>query len=356
MTNQVGAIFNYKKNIKTIISFGTRANFVNFKQVDEFTNVPYKRDFINWRPQATFQYRPNTSKSIYLYYNGNTVQPTISQIQPLRNNISSLNTVIGNPDLRPSFTHNFQTSYYSSKQSTSRFISLFGYLSLTSNFIAGNTTIDTTTLRSVTRYENISNKLRYNYNLSASINKGIAASGFNIGVTLRTNGSFNYIYNNNVLYPLNSFTHGIGISLTKNKVKKYNFILNGGPNWNRSNGIQSSKNYSDNNSLGYSAGARAIIFLPLRFQVSSDINDNYKPKTKDLPVFRQTMWNASLSKAFLKDDQLKISFSANNILDQDQQSTSQNGIYITQTTSNNIRRYFMLSASWDFKHFGMLKN
>jgi len=352
----VGAMFNYKKNIKTIITFGTRANFVNFKQVDEFTDVPYKRDFINWRPQAILQYRPGTSKTFRLEYNGNTQQPSISQIQPVRNNLSSLNIVIGNPDLRPSFTHNIYTSWYTSKQSTARYFSVYGNLSLTSNFIAGNTLIDTSTLRSVTRYENISNKLRYYYNLSSSITQSIAAAGVGIGITLRTNGNINYIYNNNVLYPLNSYTYGAGISLSKNKVKKYNFYLYGGPSWNMSNGIQSSKNYSDNNSLGYSGNARAQVFLPLRFQISSDISDNYKPKTKDLPVLRQTMWNASLSKAFLKEDQLKIIFSANNLLNQDQQSTSQNGIYITQTTSNNIRRYFMLSASWDFKHFGTLKN
>jgi hypothetical protein len=178
----------------------------------------------------------------------------------------------------------------------------------------------------------------------------------NMGVSLRTNGNVNYIYNNNILYPLNSSTYGLGINISKNKAKKYNFFLNGGPNWNRSDGIQSTKNYSDNNSIGYSASARAQIFLPKGFQIASDINDNYKPKTKDLPVLRQTMWNASLSKAFLKDDQLKLSLSANNILNQDQQTTSQSGIYITQSTSNNIRRYFMLTASWDFKHFGTLKN
>ncbi len=356
LTNQLAAVFNYRGGANTILTFGTRANAVNFKQVDEFTGIPYKRSFINWKPQVTFLYRPGVSRSLRLEYNGTSQQPTIDQIQPLRNNTSSLNTIIGNPDLQPSFVHLFNLFYSSYKRLTSQSFSINGHLSLTTNYILGNTITDTVTFRSTTRYVNLSNKVKDSYGINGNFSQKITTLDVQAGISFGINGNTSYSYNNNVLYANYTYTYGSSVILSKYKVKKYSFNLSGGPNWVLSNTLPISKNFSDNNSLGYHISARALVFLPLKFQISSDILDNYKPKTNELPALTTTMWNAALSKTFLKDDKLKISLSADNLLNQVQNFTNQNGIYINQSTSNSIKRYFMFTVTWDFKQFGTVKN
>src|SRR5690606_40214139 len=60
---------------------------------------------------ANFTYRPSRQKSFSFYYNGSTQQPTIDQIQPLRQNTDPLNISVGNPDLKQEFNHSFNLRF-----------------------------------------------------------------------------------------------------------------------------------------------------------------------------------------------------------------------------------------------------
>ena len=55
-SNLIGAIFNYKKG-KGNFNFGTKVSNVAFNQLNEFDGSALKRNFINWNPQASYQYR-----------------------------------------------------------------------------------------------------------------------------------------------------------------------------------------------------------------------------------------------------------------------------------------------------------
>src|SRR5690606_2703587 len=56
LTNQLGGVFNYRKD-KTILAFGTRASIVDFDQTERYTGRVFKRSFVNWSPQARYQYQ-----------------------------------------------------------------------------------------------------------------------------------------------------------------------------------------------------------------------------------------------------------------------------------------------------------
>ncbi|HQS51599.1 MAG TPA: outer membrane beta-barrel protein, partial [Daejeonella sp.] len=73
-SNQAGAVFNYRKD-KNVINFGTRVSAVDFKQTDKYTGIVYKRDFLNWLPQASFRHNYSKQKFFMIRYNGNTTQP-----------------------------------------------------------------------------------------------------------------------------------------------------------------------------------------------------------------------------------------------------------------------------------------
>ena len=79
LSNQVGAVFSYK-NDKTIINFGSKVSAVKFDQLDVYTDQHMERNFVNWNPQASYQYKFSQQKSFRLNYLGRTTQPTIDQI------------------------------------------------------------------------------------------------------------------------------------------------------------------------------------------------------------------------------------------------------------------------------------
>ena len=351
LTNQVGAIFNYKNN-KAIFNFGTKASAVNYKQVDEFTGTVLERSFINWAPQAMYQYNFSQQKTFRLNYNGNTTQPTIDQIQPVLVNTDPLNITIGNPNLKPSFTNRF-TLFYNSYQviSGQQFYVRADY-SNTSNAIVNNTTTDYATGVNTTQYINLNDKTPYRYSLYTSLNKKMKAiDDISAGVYFNTSANVSYSYINNVLDNSNSHTYSGGLSFQKYVQKKYDFYINGGPSYTFSG--MSLQPQSNNNAAGFTANGNFDLYLPLNFGAGSSVRYTYNAQTQTFSAEYRTIWNAYIYKTFLKDDKLKISLSANDLLNQNTNfSRAITGNTSTQTNTTGIRRFFMLSATWDFTKFG----
>ncbi|MGN6193632.1 MAG: outer membrane beta-barrel protein, partial [Ginsengibacter sp.] len=111
---------------KLKMNIGSGIGFTHFDLKDITFDKDYLRDYTNFYPSAnvTYTYKPN--HNIRLYYNGNTVQPSVDQLQPLRNNNDYFNQVIGNPALKPAFNH----SVYLTHSSYNFLRDLFTYQSL----------------------------------------------------------------------------------------------------------------------------------------------------------------------------------------------------------------------------------
>jgi len=350
LTNQLGAIFNYKAN-KMIFNFGSKVSGVNFKQVDEISNGVLKRNFINWNPQATFQYNYSQYKSFYFNYSGNTQQPTIDQLQPVLDNADQLNIVIGNPNLKPSFSNRLYLYYNNYQVLTGQQFYFYVNYSNTMDAIVNNTTEDAVG-NSTTQYFNLANKNPYNYNAYISASRKIEAlADIQAGINFNASGNVSYSYINGALDQANSHTYSGQLSISKYAQKKYDFSLYGGPSYTFS--TMSLQPGTNNNAAGFNSSARFNLYLPLKFGVGSDIRYSYTAKTQAFSAQYKTIWNAYINKAFTKDDKLKISLSVNDLLNQNNNfSRSVNGYNSTQTTTTSIRRFFMLSLVWDFTKFG----
>ena len=137
LANQLGAIVNFKKG-KSTLNVGSRISQVQFNQTDRYSNDRFERNFINHNPQVRYQYRFSQQKSFTVSYNGNNTQPSINQIQPVRVNDDPMNIVLGNPDLKPSYTNRFNASYNSFKVLGNQYMFLSGSFSNTHNPIVSN--------------------------------------------------------------------------------------------------------------------------------------------------------------------------------------------------------------------------
>jgi hypothetical protein len=355
VSNQFGLNFNYKGK-KSTFNFGSKVSAVNFKQVDEIRNVPDRtRNFVNWFPQATFQYRFSQQESVRFNYNGNTTQPTIDQIQPVIVNTDPLNQTLGNPNLRPSYTNRLSLSYNSYKVLSGQSIWLYGSYSNTYNPIVSN--VSTLNGRSTYIYTNLKGYQTVNMYASAFFDRKIPKVEINSGLGINASGNtyYNFAqYNDgpNLLNKTQSYTYSAEFRLSKYKQKKYDAWASAGPTYTiNSSSLQPDIN---NNGRGFQANGGFNVYLPLHFNISSDVNYQFNAKTQSFPEdFKKTILNASIGKSFMKDESIKIYLTGNDLLNQNTgYSRTGNANQISQERYTSIRRYFMLSLIWDFNHVG----
>ena len=119
-------------------------------------------------------------------YQGATKQPTIDQLQPLRNNQDFFNQVVGNPDLKQSFTNsiNISNSSYSILTETNFYQSVS--FRTTSNLISFNRDIDPESAKTITT------PINTNGNFSANLYMGYGFKVKKMGMYVNLGPSVNY--------------------------------------------------------------------------------------------------------------------------------------------------------------------
>ena len=348
LTNQGGASVNYKRE-KTTLNFGTNFSAVQFNQVDLYRNRKFDRDFVNWNPNATFRYRFSQQRSMSISYYGYNTQPSITQIQPIRENTDPLNVTIGNPDLDPSFNSRISVNYNSYKILTDQSVYFYGSYSFTNNPIT-NTTVTDAAGNNTYKAINL-NETPTNFYFNGSSSRKIKGIELNVGLDVSANGSKNFSMINGVLAVTRSNSYSTGLTFSQNK-NKYDFRISGGPSYNDSrSSLPSSTN---NQGWGARGNGSFNVKLPGKIQISSDAQYEYTAKTKTFNQdFERIIINASIAKKFFKAENLQIRISGNDLLNQNvgfDRSASNNMFVENRYTT--IQRYFMGSIIWDFNKMG----
>lgn len=98
----------------------------------------------NFSPNLNFRYRFERKKFARIIYRGNTQQPSITQMEPVRNNSDALNETVGNLGLQPAYRHNIFMMYSSFNQE--KFSSFMTGLraTITEDALTNNTIYDQT--------------------------------------------------------------------------------------------------------------------------------------------------------------------------------------------------------------------
>lgn len=351
LTNQGGAILNYKKG-RSIVNFGTKVSTDRFREIDEYTQNALVRTFVNWNPQANWQYRFSQQQSFYVSYTGRTQQPTLDQIQPVRINNDPLNIVLGNPDLKPSFENRFSANYNSFKVVSGQYIWLYGEYVFTSNPIVNDVTTDYRTGKSRSEYFNLPGRETSRSNLGANFSRKIEKLDFNVGLGMGANGSTYYNMVNGALNQTTNYTFNPRINFSKYEQKKFEVYLYGGPTYTLSkSSLQPNLN---NNGSGFNANGGFTVYLPGKFRMGTNNTYQYTAPTRSFNTsFSKTLINAFIVKTFLKDDNLKFTLSGNDLLNQNigfSRTASSN--LITQNSYTTLRRYFMFTIDYDFTRMG----
>ncbi|MES2416756.1 MAG: TonB-dependent receptor [Bacteroidota bacterium] len=328
---------------------GTSVADAGLQQTDLFSDVILDRKFINWAPNASLRYQLNKATSLTLSYYGNTQQPDASQLQQLRQNADPLNITLGNAQLKPSFRNRLSYNYRVYQASLDRGINFRGNYGAVTNAIVSNRSTDSTGVN-VFQYVNLNGRTQKNWDVYTEVYGHATKLDFvlSISFTARGNTYFNFV--NDQLNKVISVDYTPRLEISKNKAD-YNYRLTIGPNYQVNT---SSLQQVDNNSKGFFSTLNYYTKLPGNFYMGSDLNYKFTGKNKVFDRnFQQLLINTYVGKSFLKNESLKLTLKANDLLNQN------TGYYRTGTSdtftevrNSTIKRYFMFSATWDFKKFG----
>ncbi|MEO8237318.1 MAG: outer membrane beta-barrel family protein [Flavobacterium sp.] len=344
-TNRPNIKLSYNSK-KINYSFGSGFGFTSFDLQDQTLNKEYERHYTNFFPTANFTYKYKSNSNLRFSYQGATKQPTIDQLQPLRNNQDFFNQIVGNPDLKQSFTNRINISHNTySILTESQFYQNISF-NTTSNLISYNKDIDPESAKTITT------PINTNGNFSGNFYFGYGFKVKKIDLYVNLNPTLNYnksvLSINNKINNTNTLNSGFGIYLSKFKEKKYEFSLNNYFSNNRNTTSQNDEIKSFNtNNLGLDIG----VYFREKWKLSTDYNLYSRQKTVDFQTnLTNQLWNARLQRTF-KNDEFTAYIMVRDILNQNvgiRRYVFEN--IIGEEQNDRLKRYAMVGFTWNFKN------
>ncbi len=323
-------------------SHSVSENFVGDTTLSELT-----RNVINFSPMIRFNYRFNQRTNLRINYQGRTSQPSMTQLQPVADISDPLNTVTGNPDLKPTYSNNLMVNYqkFVPEKQSAFMVMLNGNYVI--NAIVNKSVYMGETGKKMTTYENVNG----NYSANARVmfntplkNKKFTINTMTMASFSNSNGFINDQKNVNKNF---SVMERAGIDFRSDYIDlgiNGNFRYNGTKN--------SLQNQNDQNIFNYGVGGTTTIYLPLDFKIESDItwstNSGYATGFEQ----KEVLWNAAASYSFLKGKQATLRFKIYDILQQ-RSNISQNATaaYTQYSEYNTLNSYFMVHFIYRFSIF-----
>ena len=341
--NITSAKINYA-NKKIKINIGSGISFVNFDLRDLDYNKTYKRNFTNFFPSANLNYTYKSNHSLRVFYSGTTRQPTIDQLQPLRNNNDQFNQTIGNPNLRNSFNNNLSLSHNAYNFIKDFYMYQSVGFNLERNAITYERTIETSG-------KTTSRPINTNGNFSGNLYGGGGFKIKKIDTRINLNQNFSYRRTNDFLNSAKNLSNivssGTSLSISKMKEKKYDVSISNRIDYN----IQKTSQINSTNSFRtYTLGLDGTFYYKKVWSLISSYELYARQKTAQVSAISNNLWNAKLQRTFKKDE-FTVYASVNDILNQNiGVDRSYYGTTFTETRNDRLQRYFLVGFTWNFKN------
>lgn len=356
-SHRIGANYSYDKDkIKYSIGAEARPTVLSGNAYSVNEQADINRKNFNLVPIARFEYKFSRQSNLTFNYSARSSEPGVSQILPFEVSTNRTNTTYGNPELDPEFTHRGNIRFRSGDfQKGKTFFAMLN-ASLTKDKIV-------------------------------SFNKRYSVAGDGIYQEVR------YMNESDPVYSLNSWYH-YGRSL-KNKI--YNIMYMGGVSYNRNiayiaddpTAIAGDKNTTNNTVL-----TQALFFRynpSENLEINPGVRYSYNITKSSLPQYSQgnvsgltptligsvnitptTIFGADLSKTFnkgyrnqedpfiintyieqkmLKGQRGTIRLQAFDLLNEQVNINRTVGDILTDSRTNRLGRYFMLTFTFRLQKF-----
>lgn len=325
------------------------------------TNVD--QSFSNILPNAMWRKKLSAYSNIRVFYRAYTNFPTVTQLQDVVNLTNPLRVSSGNPELKQSFSHFLggRYSYTNTKTSRSFFANIFmqtagDYISnaiyvakqdsVIQQGIILNKGSQLTRPVNLDGYRNLRTFLTYSLPVkvlktTVNLNAGFTYSKLPGLVNYIPTVTHNYVYNG-------------GIVLASNISEYVDFNLSYNANFNDAKTTGGS--VSSSNFVNQSIGGTLNLLNKKGWFVQNDISSqSYSGLSGGLDQ-RYTLWNAAIGKKFGKKKVAELKLSVFDLLKENQSiNRTVTGTEITDSQSEVLQQYFMLTFTYNLKNFGKAK-
>ncbi|MBP5315706.1 MAG: TonB-dependent receptor [Muribaculaceae bacterium] len=299
-------------------------------------------------PYLRYRYKMGRSRNLNIDYRSRSNNPSISQLQPVEDKSDPLRIVIGNPDLKPTFTHNVRARFSDFNMESQRSIMSFLDGSYALNSIVSKTIYNPETGGQTTTYVN-ENGI---FSLMGACMVSFPLKNRNWQFTSHFFGRYNSTvgYNNGDRNRTNTvgLNFGPGIAFRPD-----NFQFEIRPTYS----LQATKSelkLSGNSTVHtYGAMLNASYYTPFGLSIDTDFRFSGTHGYTSGYNKNTWMWNASISQQLLRDKSLTVALKVYDLLQQNkniQRNVTAN--YIDDVEYNSLTRYFMITLSYRFNTFG----
>ena len=321
------------------------------------------RNVVNWSPTANFRWKISDQGQLRITYRGTTSQPSMTDLLEITDDSDPLNISIGNKNLKPSFSQNFNLRFNNYYQKHQRFV--FANLSFqtTSNDVTSKVYYDPLTGGRTSTRDNINGN--WSTNGEFMFNTALDTLGrFNMNsrTTARYAHSVSYLD----AYSVSRNRADMG-NLLKNAVNEtvlgerlggsyrndwFEFELNGAVNYTFGrNKLQAQGNQDTWN---FSYGFNTTAQLPWGMQLTTNLNMTSRRGFSDASMnTNELIWNAQIAQSFLTGKPLSVRLEFYDILHQQSSFTrTLNAMMRSDSESNAINSYVMLRVNYRLNLFG----
>lgn len=337
------------------ISTGVRVEAQNQKMAYQYQGLDTiaSRNISRVSPTLNARLRFSRQHTLRFTYRGNTRQPEMTDLFTLTDKSNPLNIREGNPNLKPSFTHNFNLDYNNYFQATQQSInSSFSY-GTTRNSIAQRTEYNEVTGGQRSRPENING----NWNINGTIGFNTPLFWSKLSMNASTDISFNnrvsYLYQNQKTFKNNTKDMSVRerLSITL-RLSNFDIRANGNFNYNKTKNRMVTT--GNQNTYNFNYGLSSTGNFNNGFGFSTDINMSSRRGYSSANMnTNELIWNAQISYRFLYRKMATISIEARDILNR-RSNISRNISAESRSDreTNAIYSYVMAHFIWRFNLFG----
>lgn len=319
-----------------------------------------RNNVVNFAPNGRFQYNFGKKQFMRIDYRGNTRQPSINQMQPVKNNSNQMQETVGNPALNPAFSNFFRLMY--STFNDKRFSSFSTWLS--ANFskdeLVTNRIYDLTgkqftqTVNTDQTPFSFNGNIMYNtpliqkrlhFNTSSNV-------GYNTNYGYTSRGLDNIVIDDEKPLPLGdmSFTRRYNAQEQVSLTFTHDVIELGVMGLFRYSNSLNNLSSTLTQTYDWTGRGNVVVRLPYDITLNSDINYSNRQGYSSFDQ-REWLWNASIDKTLFKN-QAVLSVRWNDILQQRlniRQSVGDNSVSFTKY--NTLTSYFLVSFSYKIRKF-----
>lgn len=340
-----------------VFSFNVRnstllVNYDNYSMyLGKVTNLKANYFIPEWHSQ--FKYKIDKSNFAILRYDYKVNLPTAYQLLPVLDISSTVNTVIGNPDLEPIQKHSFNLNYrnYNVKK-RSGYTIYFKTDLIDSDIVSTKVYAEDGT--SQTTFVNINDT--YNATLGANWNNYIKKRGdsYRYGLGIKTTLALDRGFVNNVFYDANI------MSFSPRAYFSYNYgeLFSVAPSYNFVYDESKYKNFSidSRSNVIHKMNLNTTNYIVEKWVLSNDFGYVYNSNSGNSAYKNDFyLWNLSLGYTFLNKT-FTARIKVYDILNQNQgYSRTITDTSIRDEENTVLKRYAMFSLIYKIKNFGGLK-